>query len=251
MQTVIIEHTIRHATRFSLGMPRVDELFPGFEPGDFAVLYGSPSITSLMSLLCVRAQLPPQLGGLGGSVVFIEGGNTLRLYKIARLSQLHQLNPKETFKHIFISRAFTSYQLTALIWEKLEEAIKIYNPKLVIVSDVAGYFLDEDVEEEEAEKVYSQIVDYLADFAIKNQVVLVATYLPYRYNRRSILFQNLTFKKAATVLRFTKNKYFSKASLEKHPSCALGVVELPSADKTLLDFMVPSAKCKAMLYPCG
>ena len=77
----------------SLNMPNVDELFPGFAPGDFAVLYGSPSVISLTSLLCIRSQLPAQLGGLGSNVVFIDGGNTFRLYKIARLAQLHQLKP--------------------------------------------------------------------------------------------------------------------------------------------------------------
>ena len=33
---------------FSLNMPGVDELFPGFAAGDFAVLYGSPSVISLL-----------------------------------------------------------------------------------------------------------------------------------------------------------------------------------------------------------
>jgi hypothetical protein len=239
IQNVIVKPTTRQATRFPLGMPRIDDLFPGFEPGDFAVLYGSPSITSLMSLMCVRAQLPQQLGGLSGNVVFIEGGNTFRLYKIARLAHLHKLNPTETLKHIFISRAFTAHQLTALIMEKLEETIKAYNPKLIIISDVSGFFLDENVEEEEAKKVYSQVIEYLSDFAKKNQVVLTATYLPYGASRRSILFQDLTFKKTCTVLRFTKTKYFNKVSLEKHPHYALGTVELPSQTTTLLDFMDP------------
>ena len=101
---------------FSLNMPDVDELFPGFAAGDFAVLYGSPSVISLTSLLCVRAQLPTQLGGLGSNVVFIDGGNTFRLYKIARLAQLHQLDPRQVLKRIFISRAFTAYQLTCLLY---------------------------------------------------------------------------------------------------------------------------------------
>ena len=48
---------------FSLNMPSVDELFPGFAPGDFAVIYGSPSVTSLASMLCVRAQLSVEDGG--------------------------------------------------------------------------------------------------------------------------------------------------------------------------------------------
>ena len=34
----------------SLNLQGVDELFPGFTPGDFAVLYGSPSVISLTSL---------------------------------------------------------------------------------------------------------------------------------------------------------------------------------------------------------
>ena len=150
---------------FSLNMPGVDELFPGFALGDFAVLYGSPSIISLTSLLCIRAQLPVQLGGLGSNVVFIDGGNTFRLYKIARLAQLHQLDPKEVLERIFISRAFTAYQLTSLILDKLEETIKNCGAKLVVISDIAGFFLDNDIPNEEAQRVYSQIVSYLSSFA--------------------------------------------------------------------------------------
>src|SRR4030042_1557622 len=100
----------------SLNMPGVDELFPGFLPGDFALLYGSPSVISLTSLLCVRAQLPFQLGGLGGNVVFIDGGNTTRLYNIARLAQLHQLNTTETLKHIvsYLSNFARKHQIVLI-----------------------------------------------------------------------------------------------------------------------------------------
>ena len=48
-------------------------------PHDYALLYGSPSVISLTSLLYVRAQLPSQLGGLGSNVVFIDGENTAEL----------------------------------------------------------------------------------------------------------------------------------------------------------------------------
>jgi RecA/RadA recombinase len=220
----------------SLNLQRVDELFPGFTPGDFAVLYGSPSVISLTSLLCVRAQLPVQLGGLGGNVVFIDGGNTSRLYNIARLAQLHQLNTTETLKRIFISRAFTPYQLTALIMEKLEKTIKTYNAKLVIISDIAGFFLDNNVPREEAQRVYSQIVSYLSNFARKHQIVLIATYLPYENSKRNNILQEMTLAKATTVLSFVKTKYMRKVSLEKHPSFVLGTAQLPSENLTLTDF---------------
>ena len=218
-------------------MPDVDELFPGFTPGDFAVLYGSPSVISLTSLLCIRAQLPAQLGGLGSNVVFIDGGNTFRLYKIARLAQLHHLNPRQALERIFISRAFTAYQLTSLILDKLEETVQKYNAKLVVISDIAGFFLDDDIPNEEAQKVYSQIINYLSSFAKKHQIVLIATYLPDSENRRSSLLQEITCSKAKTVLYFSKTAYTREITLEKHPSFVLGTAELPSENLKLTDFM--------------
>ena len=236
LQNLIVKPTLPTA-HFSLNMPGVDDIFPGLVPGDFAVLYGSQSVVSLTSLLCVRAQLPMQLGGLASNVVFIDGGNTLRLYNIARFAQLHRLRPKEALKRIFISRAFTAYQLTSLIMEMLEETVKVYNAKLVVISDVAGFFLDSDVPQEEAQKIYSQIVGYLSNFAKKYQIIIVATYLPHESGKRNILLQEITFNKANTVLWYSKTKYAREVALEKHPRYTLGVAELPFENLTLIDFM--------------
>lgn len=93
--------------------------FQGFETGDFAVLHGMAAVLPLSLLLCVRAQLPSQLGGLGTDVVFIDGGNTFRLYKISRLAQIHQLNPRSVLERIHIARAFTAYQTALLIMGKM------------------------------------------------------------------------------------------------------------------------------------
>jgi hypothetical protein len=231
----------------SLNMPGVDELFPEFAQGDFAVLYGSPSVISLTSLLCVRAQLPVQLGGLGNNVVFIDGGNTFRLYNIARLARLHQLNPNQTLEHVFISRAFTAYQLTSLIMEKLEETIKRYNARLVVISDIAGFFLDKDIPQEEAQRIYSQIVSYLSNLARKHQIVLIATYLPYQNSKRNSVLQEMTFARASTVLSFIKTKYMREVSLEKHLSFVLGNAELPSENLMLTDFMGEEGRQKGLI----
>jgi hypothetical protein len=235
-QNLIVKPTMAQ-TFFSLNMPDVDELFPGFTPGDFAVLYGSPSVISLTSLLCIRAQLPAQLGGLGSNVVFVDGGNTFRLHKIARLAQLHHLNPRQTLERISISRAFTAYQLTSLILDKLEETVQKYKAKLVVISDIGGFFLDDDIPNEEAQKVYSQIINYLSSFAKKHQIILIATYLPNSENRRSSLLQEVTCSKARTVLYFSKTAYTREITLEKHPSFVLGTAELPSENLKLTDFM--------------
>jgi hypothetical protein len=218
-------------------MRNVNQLFPGFAIGDFAVLYGSNSVQSLAALLCVRAQLPPQLGGLGSTVVFIDGGNTFRLYQVARLARLHRLDPKKTLEGIYISRAFTAYQMIALILEKLKETVKRYDAKLAIISDIAGFFLDKDVPEYEARRVYSQVTAYLSNFAKENNIALIATYPPHKETKRNTFLQAVTCRKANVVISLNQTKYEREFILEKHPRQILGAAELPSETFTLEYFI--------------
>jgi len=220
----------------SLNMRNVNALFPGFAIGDFAVLRGSFSVLSLSSLLCVRAQLPIQLGGLGSNVVFVDGGNTFQLYHVARLARLHELDPKKTLERIYISRAFTAYQMTALILEKLRETIKRYDAKLAIISDIEGFFLDKDIPDAEARQVYSQVATYLSNFAKENQIILVATCPPHKENRRNNFLHAVTCGRANTVISLRQTKYEREFILEKHPRYVLGVSELPSEILTLDNF---------------
>jgi hypothetical protein len=221
----------------SLNMRNVNQLFPGFTVGDFAVLHGSSSVVSLSSLLCVRAQLPVQLGGLGSNVVFVDGGNTFQLYHVARLARLHGLDPKQTLERIYISRAFTAYQMTALVLEKLRETIRRYDAKLVVISDIAGFFLDKDIAETEAHRVYSQVLAYLSNFAKENQVMLVATYPPHQASRRNTFLHEVTCGRANTVISLRQTRYEREFVLEKHPRYVLGVAELPSETLTLDHFL--------------
>jgi hypothetical protein len=229
--------TVESQPLLSLNMRNVIDLFSGFAIGDFAMLYGSDSIQSLVSLLCVRAQLPPQLGGLGSNVVFIDGGNTFRLYQVARLARLHQLDPKQTLERIYLSRAFTAYQMTALILEKLKETVKKYDAKLVIISDIAGFFLDKDVPEYEARRVYSQVTAYLSNFAKENNIVLIVTYPPHKETKRNSFLQAVTCGRANVVISLKQTTYEREFILEKHPRQLLGVAELPSETLTLDHFI--------------
>jgi hypothetical protein len=235
-QNAIVK-TISSQPLLSLNMRNVNELFPGFAIGDFAVLHGSSSVLSLSSLLCVKAQLPIQLGGLESNVVFVDGGNTFQLYHIARLARLHGLDPKQTLERIYISRAFTAYQITALVLEKLGETIKRYDAKLAIISDIAGFFLDKAVPETEARRVYSQVTAYLHNFAKENHIILIATYPPHRENRRNNFLHALTCGRANSVISLRQTKHDRELVLEKHPRYMLGVAEFPSENLTLTDFI--------------
>ncbi len=238
-QNLILKPTLFQPV-FPLSIRGVKEVFPGFALGDFAVLKGS-SVLSLASLLCVKAQLPTQLGGLQSSVIFIDGGNTFRLYQIAQFAQIHSLNPKKVLDNIFISRAFTAYQLSSLITHQLKEAIKKYDVKLVLISDIAGFFLDKDIPEYEANRIFSQVLLYLSNFAIENKLVIITTYPPHMETERNYSLQTQTCTIANVVLSVRKTSYARQFVLEKHPCLTSRIAELPDESSTLADFVEVAA----------
>ena len=226
--------TAEQGKLLSFNTQNLSQLFPGFTIGDFTVLYGSKSVLSLSSLLCVRAQLPPQLGGLGSSVVFVDGGNSFKLYQIARLARLHNLNPDKILKKIHIARAFTAYQMTSLILEKLKETVSRCDAKLVIISDILTKSSDNQVDREEMCVIYKQIIGYLKRFAKENNVLVIVTENSETEDR---FLRDMIVKKADTVIRINQSKYEKEFVLEKHPSYVLGTANYDSEVTTLNSFM--------------
>jgi len=220
----------------SFNIADIDDLFPGFTPGNFAMLYGTPTVLPLSLLLSVRAQLPFQLGGLETNVIFIDGGNTFRLYEVTRIAQLHQLDPKQVLKRIYISRAFTAYQMTSIVLEKLKETVEKFNSKLVIISDIAELYLDRDVPTGEAKDVFNQLTLYLTRLAQENQLIVLATYPPHYRSRRNAFFQAAVCGRANVVISVRRTNFGQRLVLEKHPIFSLGYAEFPSQNLTLNQF---------------
>jgi hypothetical protein len=218
-------------------MSNIDRLFPGFGLGDFAVLYGLPTILPLSHFLSVKAQLPLQLGGLETNVTFIDGGNTFRLYRVSRLAQLHQLDPRQVLERIFISRAFTAHQMTSLVFEKLEETVNGLDSKLVIISDIAGLYLDKDVPAGEAKEVYNQLTTYLSKLAEEKRIIIIATLLPHSHSRRNTFLHATTCGRANVVASIRPSRFGQEFVLEKHPDLGLGYARFPSPNLTLNEFM--------------
>ncbi len=240
-QKLIIKQAMAQPTqRFTFNMPDVDGLFPGFKPGDFAVIYGPQSVKSITSQLCIRAQLPNQLGGLESNIVFIDAASSSSLSNITQAAEQQRLDIKLVLQRVTNLRAYTAYRLTSLIMEKLEEAIETSDAKLVVVSDIVGPFLSDNVDDQEAKTVYSQILSALSNLAKKHRIIIIATYLPHESNRRNSTLQEITTTKAGTVIRFTKTPYTSEVELEKHPSYMLGVVDLYPENTILADAPVTS-----------
>jgi hypothetical protein len=224
----------------SFNTQNIDCLFPGFMPGDFAVMYGLPHVLTLSLLLAVRACLPCQPGGLESSVVFVDGGNTFRLYRVSRLARLHHLRPMNVLKQIFISRAFTMHQMTSLILYDLEEVVDKYDAKLVIISDFQRLYLDRDIKPDESRQVFSQICAYVSDFAEKKGRIVLATCLPHPYSRHHAFLHAVACARSSVTISVTNKRTYpfgKQFALEKHSLFKLGRVDFPCENLTLDNFV--------------
>jgi len=222
--------------RLTFDIPQIDELFPAFQTGDFAVLYGSQNITSIMAQLCLRASLPAEQGGLESKVVFIDAANSSTLPIICQTAEHQQLKSQNALEQIQTLRAYTAYRLHWLIIDELEQIIKTSKAKLVVISDLMCPFLTANIDDHEARAAYNQIINHLSNFAKKQGIIIIATNLPHENNARTRTLQEITTAKTDIILRHTKTQYTSDIELEKHPTYMLGVMVYTPETKTLTDY---------------
>lgn len=174
--------------------------------GYFIVLRG-PHTRYTVSEICVKAQLPQDDDGLGSSVIFIDGGNIFDPYLIADLSRQYNVSVGQILQGIKVSRAFTCYQLVSLICEKLPEALKTYNSKLVIISDIFSLF--NEIESEKAIRMFNCVTHFLSELVKKEDIIVITTCLRHAYEP---MLESYLTSRANTVLDVSEAA--EKVSLE-------------------------------------
>jgi hypothetical protein len=144
---------------------------------------------------------------------------------------------KGFWREFYISRAFTAYQLSSLILERLKDAYGRFGSRLVVVSDIISLYLDRDVPWSEAMDVFYKLTSYLTKFARENGVIVVATHFPRYRSGRSMYFESVLFGRADVLIRVRDSRRVLRFVLEKHSRYGLGEVEFPSDRVTLERFM--------------
>jgi hypothetical protein len=221
----------------AIGIPKIDASFPGFRRGDFTVLFGLPICKRLAFLLCVRSQLSLKKGGLNSTVTYVDGGNTFDPYAVSTIAREYGLDPKSVLEKIRVSRAFTVYQLSALVFEKLEETLKQHRSKTVIVSDITGLFLDQDVPKSEGRNIFMKMAKYLSELAYTRKAVIVASCFPRHHSKISMFLESVLFGRATTLIKLKEFRGVLKFLLEDHPNLKPFAIDFPSNSVTIDMFM--------------
>ncbi|BAD86088.1 RadA/Rad51 recombinase [Thermococcus kodakarensis KOD1] len=123
--------------------------------------------TQLAHTLAVMVQKPPEEGGLGGSVIWIDTENTFRPERIKQIAENRGLDPEETLKNIYVARAFNSNHQMLLV-EKAEEIIKEKAEsdrpvKLLVVDSLMAHFRAEYVGRGTLAERQQKLAKHLAD----------------------------------------------------------------------------------------
>jgi len=134
-------------------VPEVDELLGGgFETQAISELYGEfgSGKSQIVHQLAVNVQLPEELGGLGGSVIYVDTENTFRPERIEQMVnglEIEGADPQEFLKNIHVARAQTSDHQMLLIENSRELAEELKSQgtpvKLVVVDSLTGLFRSE------------------------------------------------------------------------------------------------------------
>jgi hypothetical protein len=87
--------------------------------------------------------------------------NAFNIYGIIELAKRLGLDPERVLRSVYLSRAFTCHQMSSLVLEKLWDAVKRFESKLVVISDLPRLYLESDIPREEAVKVFVPVVEEL------------------------------------------------------------------------------------------
>jgi len=220
----------------SLGVSVLDDIFPGFEAGDFVVMYGD-SVSFMSFALCVCCMMPPDKGGLGSSVVFVDGGNSFSPYLVAEIARNHGLDSRRVLERVYVSRAFTAYQFSSLILEKLEPFLNGKRAKLLVVSDITSLFFDKDIPKTEAKDLFMKVCAKLSDIAAKKQTIVLSTYYPERRSKRGLFFEAVLFGRSNVVVKFERRGKTLSFALQDHPRIKPFSIDFPSDEVPLTNYM--------------
>jgi hypothetical protein len=221
----------------SFGIQNIDQAFQSLKPGNLIALYDHPICKNLIFRLCVRCQLPEEKGGLDSSAIYVDGGNSFNPYEISAIAREYGSDPKSTLERVFISRAFTAYQLSAIVSETLEDALKRYKSKLVLISKITSLFLDRDVPAKEALELFKKMTLHLTYLALKRNIIIVATHSNDEPSKRQVVLESILLRKADKTARFTETKGRLQLSVKNRGSSESLTVDILRNKATLEKFV--------------
>jgi hypothetical protein len=110
-----------------------------FRPSCITVIEGSSCLVpDVLFRLCAASVV-----SLDRDALFVDGGNSFNPYTLSRITKSFGAEPRKVLSRIHVARAFTEYQMQALI-DGLQEAVEQWNPAVLSISYLPSLFSGSD-----------------------------------------------------------------------------------------------------------
>ena len=177
--------------KLTTGSKSFDELLGGgLETQAMTEFYGEfgSGKTQIAHQLAVNVQLPPEKGGLNGSVIMIDTENTFRPERIKDMAEAAELDYADVLKNIHVARAYNSNHQILLVEKAGELANELKNAekpiRLIIIDSATAHFRSEYVGRgtlaNRQQKINKHLHDALRFADINNAVVMITNQVMVR-----------------------------------------------------------------------
>ena len=213
------------------GIQELDSLLGGFKAGEITFVDGDSELISIIpNQICVNTYRI-----FGSNTLYLDGGMCADPYKIAKYARIMEIDQKETLEHVHICRAFTLYQLSTLICDMLEPAIKRYNPSTLIIGKMPILYLDSDVKTNEAKTLMINNLEKIRELTENYDLVTIFTNLDKRMisNRRNI--RKMLYSNVDEIVKMRQNEHSIHIELVKKQK-ELTILTIANGQLLLQDF---------------
>ncbi|MGA3022112.1 MAG: hypothetical protein ABSE66_04810 [Thermoplasmata archaeon] len=215
-------------TRATPLLPSEPALFPWlarrFAPGEATVWTGpSVAVEPVLELLYAGSAL------VRGRISLLEGANRFHPYRIGEFGRAFGVDATETLRRIRLARAFTAYQMVALVDGWAREARR-HPPTLLVGHELPALFADAEIPDDERSALLGHVARTLAALAREVRVPLLLTLAPDAFERfRGLADEGppwsdlVTFARGPGTLRLRALRDDARVALVPRPAGQTGM----------------------------
>lgn len=143
-------------------LPSID--LQDFKSSGITVIEGSSSmVPGILYQLCAKSVI-----SFDRDAIFVDGWNSFNPYAVSKVAKSFGAPPKKVLPRIHVARAFTEYQMDALLGESLCEAIESWNPAVLAVSYMPSLFSGAD-----GRRLFEPILERIKSLTASSGVITV------------------------------------------------------------------------------
>jgi hypothetical protein len=124
-------------------------------------------------------------------VAIVDAGMAFQVAPIVAMAKACRIAPDVFLRRVHIVRAFTCWQLTTLLCDRLDPLLATYQIGLVILLEPLTAFFDEDVTNKEARLLFQRVLQTLATRSQHGPRLLIAQTVPAHHTPRRIFARDL------------------------------------------------------------